>query len=84
MTEGRKAVTHRAKSDNAMKTQKVTWKQLTIRIPVDVHRALRIRAVEEGRSMAVIIGGLVRDYLVGGRRHDGQEGRSGRPGRERR
>ena len=47
------------------KTPKVIWKQLTIRVPVEVHRALKVRAAEEGRSLAVIIEGLVREYLVG-------------------
>jgi predicted HicB family RNase H-like nuclease len=44
------------------------FKQLTVRVPPDVHRALRIRAAEEGRSCAIIIEGLVRQYLVGGKR----------------
>ncbi len=73
MNEGRKAVTHRAKRDkqrkDAMKKPpKVIWKQLTIRVPVEVHRALKVRAAEEGRSLAVIIEGLVREYLVGGKK----------------
>ena len=74
MNEGRKAVTHRAKRDKTkgreegMKTPKVIWKQLTIRVPVEVHRALKVRAAEEGRSLAVIIEGLVREYLVGGKK----------------
>ena len=50
------------------KTPKVIWKQLTIRVPVEVHRALKVRAAEEGRSLAVIIEGLVREYLVGGKK----------------
>jgi len=73
MNEGRKAVTHRAKRDKEGKdTMKkkplVEWKQLTIRVPVEVHRALKVRAAEEGRSLAVIIEGLVREYLVGGKK----------------
>jgi predicted HicB family RNase H-like nuclease len=74
MNEGSKAVTHRAKRDKTsegkegMKTPKVIWKQLTIRVPVEVHRALKVRAAEEGRSLAVIIEGLVREYLVGGKK----------------
>jgi len=47
------------------KAPKVIWKQLTIRVPVEVHRALKVRAAEEGRSQAVIIEGLVRGYLAG-------------------
>jgi len=42
-------------------------KQLTIRLPVDVHRALKIRVAEEGRNMAELIERLVREYLVGSR-----------------
>jgi predicted HicB family RNase H-like nuclease len=76
MNEGSKAVTHRAKRDKTSegkegmktKTPKVIWKQLTIRVPVEVHRALKVRAAEEGRSLAVIIEGLVREYLVGGKK----------------
>ena len=76
MNEGRKAVTLRAKRDKTKgreegmktKTPKVIWKQLTVRVPVEVHRALKVRAAEEGRSLAVIIEGLVREYLVGGKK----------------
>ena len=51
---------------DATKTPKVKgWKQLTIRIPQDVHRALKIRVAEEGRNMGELIEGLVRQYLVG-------------------
>lgn len=46
-------------------TRAVTWKQLTVRIPVEVHRGLRIRAAEEDRSCAVIIEELIRQYLAG-------------------
>jgi len=44
----------------------VVWKALTVRVPAEVHRALKVRAAEEGRSVAVIVEGLVRDYLVNG------------------
>jgi plasmid stability protein len=50
------------------KTPKVIWKQLTIRLPADVHRALKVRVAEEGRNMGELIEGLVRQYLVGGKR----------------
>lgn len=73
MNEGQKAVTHRAmrdKQEGSMKktatSKRVhvgTWKQLTIRIPPELHRAIRIRAAEEGRSCAAIVEGLVRQYL---------------------
>ena len=49
-----------------MKKPLVEWKQLTVRVPVEVHRALKVRAAEEGRSLAVIIEGLVRGYLTEG------------------
>ena len=41
-------------------------KQLVARVPEEVHRALKVRAAEEGRSAAVIIEGLIRQYLVKG------------------
>jgi len=46
----------------------VIWKQLTVRVPVDVHRALKVRAAEEGRTVAVLVESLVRSYLVEGKR----------------
>jgi predicted HicB family RNase H-like nuclease len=67
-----KAVTLARKSDkkesDSMKTPKTKWKQLTIRIPEEVHRALKIRVAEEGGSMAEVIEKLVREYLVKGKR----------------
>lgn len=46
-------------------------KQLVARIPIEVHRALKIRAAEEGRSVAVIIEGLIREYIAkGGKRNE--------------
>jgi len=41
-------------------------KQLVARVPVEVHRALKIRAAEEGKSAAVIVEGLIRHYLLHG------------------
>ena len=76
MNTGLKSVTHRAKRDKTAvkeggvmgdKEQKITWKQLTIRIPADVHHALKIRVAEEDRSIAVTVEGLIRQYLVGGK-----------------
>ena len=55
-----------------MKTKKVNWKQLTIRLPEDVHRALKVRVAEEGRNMGELVEGLVRRYLVTGATPDGQ------------
>ena len=48
-----------------MKHKKDAWKQMTVRVPPEVHRALKIRAAEEGRTVAVIVEDLVRGYLVG-------------------
>ena len=80
MNKGRNFVSLRAKPDNegkqsmkmkatdtAPRVKVAAWKQLTVRVPPEVHRALRIRAAEEGRSCAVIVEGLVRRYLVGGK-----------------
>ena len=51
-----------------MKTKpKDNMKQLVVRIPEEVHRALKIRAAEEGKTVAVIVEGLIRQYLVGGK-----------------
>ena len=41
-------------------------KQLVARVPVEVHKALKIRAAEEGRSVAVIVEGLIREYVQKG------------------
>ncbi|MGA2109892.1 MAG: toxin-antitoxin system HicB family antitoxin [Syntrophorhabdales bacterium] len=38
-------------------------KQLVVRVPEEVHRAMKIRAAEKGRSVAVIVEGLIREYL---------------------
>ena len=44
-------------------------KQLVARVPVEVHKALKIRAAEEGRSVAIIVEGLIREYLTKGAAH---------------
>jgi hypothetical protein len=41
-------------------------KQIVARVPVDVHTAIKVRAAEEGRSVAVIVEGLIRHYLLHG------------------
>lgn len=46
---------------------KTTWKQTTLRLPAEVHRAMKIRSAEEGRPVGVIIEDLIRGYLVEGR-----------------
>lgn len=59
MNKGQEAVSLRTKPD------KTEWIRSTIRIPADVHKALKVRAAQEGRGMAEIIEGLIRAYLVG-------------------
>ena len=49
-----------------MKTKKDTWKTVIAKVPEEVHRGLKIKAAEEGKSVGVIVEGLVRDYLVKG------------------
>ena len=46
----------------------IPLKLLTIRLPVDVHRALKVAVAEEGKGMGEVIEGLVRKWLVGGKR----------------
>ena len=41
-----------------------TMKQLAVKVPEEVHRALKIKAAEEGKSVAVIVEGIIREYLV--------------------
>jgi len=45
-------------------------KQLVARVPVEVHHALKIRAAEEGKSIGVIVEGLIREYLTKGVKND--------------
>lgn len=50
-----------------MKTKpKDKMKMLVARVPEEVHKALKVRAAEEGKSVAVIVEGLIRAYLVKG------------------
>ena len=62
MNKREESVTLRAKRDS--KPEKDVRKQLTIRLPLDVHRALKIRVAEEGRNMGELVERLVRKYLV--------------------
>lgn len=62
MNERQKAVNLRPKVD------KVEWKQQTIRIPADVHKALKVKAAQEGKPVAQVIEGLVRAWLQQGAR----------------
>ena len=45
-------------------------KQLVARVPVEVHRAIKVRAAEEGKSVAVIVEKLIREYIKKGADHD--------------
>lgn len=51
------------RTDTSKRIKVGSWPKLTIRLPADVHRALKARAAEEGRSCAVIVESLVRQYL---------------------
>ena len=62
MNERQKAVNLRPKVD------KVEWKQQTIRIPADVHKALKVKAAQEGKPVAQVIEALVRAWLQEGAR----------------
>ena len=68
-----KPVNLRAKADKKgegiMKTKlNDGMKQLVARVPVEVHKALKIRAAEDGKSIAVVVEKLIREYLVKGER----------------
>ena len=39
-------------------------KQLTFYIPADVHKALKIRAAEDEKTVSELVEGLIRRYLV--------------------
>ena len=39
-------------------------RQLVARVPAEVHHALKIRAAEEGKSIGIIVEGLIREYLT--------------------
>ena len=47
-----------------MKTKPNSMKQLTVRVPEEVHRNLKIQAAEEGLPVAVIVEALIRQYLT--------------------
>jgi len=49
---------------------------LTVRLPRDLHQALRVRAVLERRSAAAIITDLVQAYLAKHQTHDEPKGSS--------
>jgi plasmid stability protein len=50
-----------------MKTKpKDKMKMLVARVPEEVHKAIKVRSAEEGKSIAVVVEGLIRAYLVKG------------------
>lgn len=83
MNTRRKAVNLRPKADNnderkgnVKKTNpKTVWKQLTIRIPADLHRSMKIRVIEDGRGegMGKLIEKLVREYLAAEAKEEGKK-----------
>jgi len=48
-----------------MPTEKTELRQVNIQLPADLHKRLRIRAIEEDKSMGEIVGKLVEEYLAG-------------------
>jgi len=40
------------------------WPQLVARVPPEVHKALRLIAVEDGVSMAQLLEGIIRAYII--------------------
>lgn len=48
---------------NTGKQETVNLKKMTVEIPEDLHKELKIAAVDEGRKIREIITDLVTDYL---------------------
>jgi len=48
-----------------MPTEKTELRQVNLQLPADLHKRLRIRAIEEERSMGEIVALLVEKYLAG-------------------
>jgi len=48
-----------------MPTEKTDLRQVNLQLPADLHKRLRIRAIEEERSMGEIVALLVEKYLAG-------------------
>ena len=48
-----------------MTTEKTELRQVNLQLPADLHKRLRIRAIEEERSMGEIVALLVEKYLAG-------------------
>ena len=48
-----------------MKTKpKDKMKMLVARVPEEVHKAIKVRSAEEGKSIAVVVEGLIRHYIL--------------------
>lgn len=47
-----------------MKTAVRNMKKVSARVPEEVHKAIKIRAAGEGRSVSAIIEGLIQEYLI--------------------
>ena len=68
-------MTHRPKcqkkGEGIMKTKlKDKMKMLVARVPEEVHKAIKVRSAEEGKSIAVVVEGLIREYVQKGAAHD--------------
>ncbi len=50
---------------NTMSGEKTGLRQVNLQLPADLHKRLRIRAIEEERSMGEIVALLVEKYLAG-------------------
>lgn len=48
-----------------MKSKKTKHRQVNLQLPPDLHKRLRIRAIEEDRSMSEVVALLVEDFLAG-------------------
>jgi len=48
-----------------MTTEKTELRQVNLQLPAALHKRLRIRAIEEERTMASIVALLVEKYLAG-------------------
>ncbi len=52
-----------------MKTKpKDKMKMLVARVPEEVDKAIKVRSAEEGKSIAVVVEGLIREYIQKGDR----------------
>ena len=52
-----------------MKTKpKDKMKMLVAKVPEEVHKAIKVRSTEEGKSIAVVVEGLIREYIQKGER----------------